>query len=123
MLICKIPKQRSTGNHKYFHIFQLVVAKSGSRRVSVDASVAKLESQLIGERVRVAVTLGERQAIVIPSDYITVRSGIDYVSLKQGDDKTIEVPVQRGALIALADMENGIEILSGLKPGDVLVKP
>ena len=104
-------------------VIQQIYPLVSTGRVSVDASVAKLESQLIGERVRVAVTLGERQAIVIPSDYITVRSGIDYVSLKQGDDKTIEVPVQRGALIALADMENGIEILSGLKPGDVLVKP
>ena len=60
---------------------------------------------------------------MIPSDYITVRSGIDYVSLKQDSDKTIDVPVQRGAPVVLPDMDNGIEILSGLKPGDVLVKP
>ena len=104
-------------------VIQQIYPLVSTGRVSVDASVAKLESQLIGERVRVAVTLGERQAIVIPSDYITVRSGIDYVSLKQDGDNTIEVPVQRGVPIALPDMANGIEILSGLKPGDVLVKP
>jgi len=104
-------------------VIQQIYPLVSTGRVSVDASVAKLDTQLIGERVRVAVTLGERQAIVIPNDYITVRSGIDYVSLKQDGDKTIEVPVQRGVPIPLADMENGIEILSGLKPGDVLVKP
>jgi RND family efflux transporter MFP subunit len=104
-------------------VIQQIYPLVSTGRVSVDASVAKLDTQLIGERVRVAVTLGERQAIVIPSDYITVRSGIDYVSLKQDGDKTIDVPVQRGAPVVLPDMDNGIEILSGLKPGDVLVKP
>ncbi len=73
-------------------VIQQIYPLVSTGRVSVDASVAKLETQLIGERVRVAVTLGERQAIVIPSDYITVRSGIDYVSLKQDGDKTIDVP-------------------------------
>ena len=92
-------------------------------RVSVDATVAELNTQLIGERVRVAVTLGERDAIVIPSDFVTVRSGIDYVTLLREGDRTIEVPIQRGAPIRLPDMDNGLEILSGLRPGDVLVKP
>lgn len=92
-------------------------------RVSVDATVAKLDTQFIGERVRVAVTLGQRDAIVIPADYVIVRSGIDYVNLKRPGGKTIDVPVQRGAPIALPDLPNGLEILSGLKSGDVLVKP
>jgi RND family efflux transporter MFP subunit len=92
-------------------------------RVSVDASVAKLDTQFIGERVRVAVTLGQRDAIVIPAGYVIVRSGIDYVKLQRPGDKTIDVPVQRGTPIALADVPNGLEILSGLKSGDVLVKP
>jgi len=92
-------------------------------RVSVDATVAKLATQFIGERVRVAVTLGQRDAIVIPADYVIVRSGIDYVNLKRPGGKTIDVPVQRGTPIALPDLPNGLEILSGLRSGDVLVKP
>lgn len=104
-------------------VIQQIYPLVSTGRVSVDATVAKLDSQLIGERVRVAVTLGQRDAIVIPADYVIVRSGIDYVKLSRGDDKTIDVPIQRGAPIALPDVKDGLEILSGLKSGDVLVKP
>jgi RND family efflux transporter MFP subunit len=104
-------------------VIQQIYPLVSTGRVSVDATVAKLDSQFIGERVRVAVTLGQRDAIVIPSDYVIVRSGIDYVKLSRGGDTAINVPIQRGAPISLPDVENGLEILSGLKSGDVLVKP
>lgn len=102
-------------------VIQQIYPMVSTGRVSVDAAVAKLENQLIGERVRVAVTLGQRRAIVIPADYVTVRTGIDYVTL-QREGGAIEVPVQRGPQISTADIPNGLEILSGLQSGDVLVK-
>jgi hypothetical protein len=59
---------------------------------------------------------------VIPSTYVTTRFGIDYVLLRQAD-RPISVPVQRGRDLPTSDLSNGLEILSGIRAGDVLVQP
>jgi hypothetical protein len=53
----------------------------------------------------------------VPEDYVATRFGLDYVKVRDVS-KTLEVPVQRGQM-----MTEGFEILSGLKDGDVLVRP
>jgi hypothetical protein len=68
------------------------------------------------------VSGGERTAIVIPSGFVTTRFGVDYVRLAE-NGRTIEVPVQRGRELPRPDMPDGLEILSGLKAGDQLVRP
>ncbi len=83
-------------------------------RVVADVAVAGLGDFFVGERTRVWVTTERRAAIVVPQDYIIWRFGIAYARLKDGT----EVVVQPGAA-----HPDGIEVLSGLKPGDVLVKP
>ncbi len=60
--------------------------------------------------------------MVIPADYVTTRFGIDYVQLRQAHG-TISVPVQRGRVRPTPELPNGLEILSGIRAGDVLVKP
>jgi hypothetical protein len=72
--------------------------------------------------VRVAVATGERRAIVVPQVYVTTRFGVDYVSLA-GKAGPLDIPVQRGQAIAVEGIIDGVEILSGLKPGDVLQRP
>ena len=84
-------------------------------RVRADAEVADLGSYFVGQRVRVMVSTGVHQGFVIPPTYISIRSGIDYVQLKQPHG-SISVPVQRGESVA-----EGVEIISGLKAGDVLL--
>ena len=84
-------------------------------RVQADAAVADLGSYFVGQRVRVDVSVGTHQGFVIPLSFITTLAGIDYVSLKQGQD-IIRVPVQRGSVF-----QDGIEIVSGLQQGDVLI--
>ena len=64
---------------------------------------------------------GERLAIVIPDRYIDTRYGADYVRLSRKGGATIEAPVQRGARVPLEDMPDGVEILSGLRTGDVIL--
>ena len=54
---------------------------------------------------------------------VTTRFGIDYVRLRSAKGATVSVPVQRGRELPSADMPDGIEILSGLRAGDVLVQP
>lgn len=90
-------------------------------RVIVDLEAKGLDNTFVGERVRVLIATGTRPAIVVPRDLVTTRFGVDYVRLvvKAG---TLDIPVQRGQAISLPDLGDGVEILSGLKDGDVLVR-
>ncbi len=83
-------------------------------RVEADVTVAGLGDYFVGERTRVWVSAGSRMALVVPPEYIFRRFGISYAKLKDGT----EVVVQPGQVL-----RSGLEILSGLRDGDVLVKP
>jgi RND family efflux transporter MFP subunit len=90
-------------------------------RVLADAEVEGLGDFFVGERVRVWVGAGSRAAYIVPADYVATRFGVDYVRVRQGEE-TVDVVVQRGSR-AVVDGVEGIEILSGLADGDVLVRP
>lgn len=83
-------------------------------RVVADIEVDGLGDYFVGERVRVYVSTGARQTFVLPEDFVYRRHGLSYVRLADGG----EVVVQPGLPVA-----GGIEILSGLRDGDVVVKP
>ena len=51
------------------------------------------------------------------------RFGIDYARVGKDAKTAIDVPVQRGREQPRPDMPDALEILSGLKAGDVLVRP
>ncbi len=91
-------------------------------RVTIDLEAKMLGSAFVGARVRVLVAVGERRAIVVPQAYVMTRFGVDYVSLavKSG---ALDIPVQRGQPMSIAGTAEGVEILSGLKAGDVLLRP
>lgn len=91
-------------------------------RVIADAIVAGLGDYFVGRRIRVWVSGGARPAIVIPVNYVTTRFGVDYVKIYK-DGALIDVPVQRGRDLPRPDMPDGLEILSGLRAGDQLVRP
>lgn len=80
-------------------------------RVVADVEVEGLGTYFVGERVRVSVAAGQRRGFVVPPEFVTRRFGLDLAQLKDGP----EVVVQTGART-----ETGIEILSGLRAGDVL---
>ncbi len=89
-------------------------------RVTADLDASDMRGDFVGARVRVLVPTGQRQAFVIPANYIVTRFGVDYVRLaRQGG--AIEAPVQRGAALPLETMPNGVEILSGLRNGDQIL--
>ncbi|WP_119388228.1 efflux RND transporter periplasmic adaptor subunit [Taklimakanibacter lacteus] len=100
----------------------LVYPQIEDGRVMADAVVAGLGDYFVSERLRVWISGGERLAIVIPASFVTTRFGVDYVRLRQGE-AMIDVPVQRGRDLPRPDMPDGVEILSGLRPGDELVQP
>ncbi|WP_162176940.1 efflux RND transporter periplasmic adaptor subunit [Hyphomonas chukchiensis] len=80
-----------------------------------DATVQGGLDGLVGERVDVLVSVGERRAIRVPDKYVSTRFGVDFVRVKVGD-RFVEAPV------AIAGPSQGgeIEILSGLRIGDVI---
>ncbi len=91
-------------------------------RVIADARVQGLGEYFVGDRLRVWVSGGSRPAFVIPASYVKTRFGIDYVQLVQAG-RTIDVPVQRGRELSLPSLPDGLEILSGIRAGDQLVRP
>jgi RND family efflux transporter MFP subunit len=92
----------------------LVYPELQQGQVVADAEVAGLGDFFVGERVAVTIPADRRSAIVIPRDLLVAGPGIDMVRVEGRG----LVPVQRGPAIG-----DGIEILSGLAAGDVLVRP
>ena len=92
----------------------LVYPRMDQGRVVADVTVEGLGDYFVGERTTVYVATGSREAFVVPANFLLQRFGLSYVRLKDGT----EVVVQTGQAVT-----DGIEILSGLKDGDVLVSP
>ena len=89
-------------------------------RITADLDAPGLDTAFIGARVRVLVPVGQRRAIVVPASYIDTRYGADYVRLSRAN-AAIDVPIQRGGALPAPDMPDGVEVLSGLRDGDVIV--
>ncbi|MDI1346720.1 MAG: efflux RND transporter periplasmic adaptor subunit [Pseudolabrys sp.] len=106
-----------------FGTIQLVYPQIEEGRVIADAAVAGLGDYFVGERIRVWVSAGERSSIIVPAAFISTRFGIDYARVGKDAQTAIDVPVQRGRDQPRPDMPDALEILSGLKAGDILVKP
>jgi multidrug efflux system membrane fusion protein len=93
---------------------RLVYPQIDQGRVIADAEVDGLGDFFVGERTRVYVATGKRDALVVPADVVYRRYGVSYVKLKDGT----EVVVQLGLPV-----DGGVEVLSGLNEGDLAVKP
>jgi RND family efflux transporter MFP subunit len=95
-------------------LVRLVYPQITGGRVTADVEVKDLGDYFVGERTRVWISTGRRDTIVIPESYIINRFGLTFVRLKSG----AEVVVQTGQTLS-----QGVEVLSGLHDGDVLVTP
>ena len=100
----------------------LVYPRIEEGRVVADAAVPDLPDYFVGARIRVWIAAGTRTALIVPEDFLITRFGLDTVRLRH-DGGPVEVPVQRGQPHPTPQMPDGIEILSGLHAGDVLVRP
>jgi hypothetical protein len=101
----------------------LVYPQIADGRVRADATVPGVGRYFVGQRIRVWVAAGERMSYVIPGALVRSRFGLSYVERRGDGGTTIEVPVQRGRDTPTPEMPDGVEILSGLQPGDVLIAP
>jgi RND family efflux transporter MFP subunit len=100
----------------------LVYPQIEDGRVVADAAVGGLGDYFVGQRIRVWISAGQRISTIVPSSFIVTRFGIDYARVRNAG-RIIDVPVQRGRELPRPDMPDALEILSGLRPGDVLVRP
>lgn len=100
-----------------------VYPKIENGRVVADAEAPGLGDYFVGERVRVWISGGARKAFIVPSRYVVTRSGIDRVKVQAADGATMDVPVQPGRPAPQEAFPDGVEILSGLREGDILVTP
>ena len=87
-------------------------------RVIADVKVSGLGNYFVGERTRVHVATGSRRIIAAPGKYFYQRYGVTFAKLKTGGEVTLRLglPVRSG-------QGSEIEVLSGLKAGDILVTP
>jgi multidrug efflux pump subunit AcrA (membrane-fusion protein) len=106
-----------------FGKISLVYPQIEDGRVVADATVEGLGDYFVNERIRVWIAAGDRAAFVIPARFITTRFGIDYARIRSSANVDTDVPVQRGRPAPNQDMPDGIEILSGLRTSDRLVRP
>lgn len=106
-----------------FGTITLVYPHIEEGRVVADARVEGLGDYFVNRRIRVWIAAGTREAFVIPERYISTRFGIDYVKVRGAGGAATDVPVQRGRAAPRKDMPDGIEILSGLRTSDRLVRP
>ena len=96
-------------------ITQIYPSVTGGQ-ATADVSAPGLPQDLIGQRVRAQIKLGERQALVLPRAYIVTRFGVDYARVVRTDNTVSETPIQTTAGPTAAT----VEVLAGLRAGDVL---
>jgi RND family efflux transporter MFP subunit len=101
----------------------LVYPQIEDGRVVADATVKGLGDYFVARRIRVWISGGARDAFIVPATFVTTRFGVDYVRLARDGGAPLNVPVQRGRPHPTPDMPDGLEILSGIKAGDQLVRP
>jgi RND family efflux transporter MFP subunit len=106
-----------------FGTIGLVYPQIEDGHVVADATVAGLSDYFVGERIRVWISAGQRTSVLVPASFILTRFGIDYARMRSHAGALIDVPLQRGRPLPRPEMPDALEILSGLKAGDVLVRP
>lgn len=88
-------------------------------RVVADVEVEGLSDAFVDARVLVRLPVAERPALLIPAEAVISHSGLDFVTVKDG-----EAGHSRAVVIGQTHMQDGramVEILSGLTVGDTVV--
>ena len=85
-------------------------------RITADATVPGLGTQLVGRQVTARLAIGTREAVIVPRKFVASRFGTDQVTILTREGQALVVPVQTAPL-----PDGRVEILSGVNRGDVLL--
>jgi RND family efflux transporter MFP subunit len=86
-------------------------------RVIADVEVDGLPTDFVDRRVLVRLPVGSREALMVPTDAVVSRSGLDFVTLAGGEGE-----VERSVVLGITDGDL-VEVVSGLVSGDTVVAP
>lgn len=100
-----------TGQAAILKIYPAVIAG----QVEIDLATDGVGERFVGARTTVLLPVGTRTGILVPPSYVRNRAGADYARLLRGG-MVMDVPVQLGAR-----RPDGVEVLTGLVAGDVIV--
>ena len=84
-----------------------------------DVEIDGLPDRHVGTRMLVSLPVGDREALLVPQDSITNRSGLDFVGIQTAKGVALRSIVPGGTHLL-----NGVpmvEVISGLRVGDVVV--
>jgi len=90
-------------------------------RVIADVEVAGIGDYFVNERTLVSIPVGKRRVLAVPSDAVRTIHGVDYVRVATAGGQ-IDVAVILGETFGDGG-ERRVEILSGLRDGDRVVRP
>ncbi len=93
---------------------RLVYPKLDHGRIIADIDVAGLGDYFVGERVRAYVPTSQRETYVVPPNFVFRRFGVYFVSVKTIGEVVVQVS---------NETPQGVEVLSGIHTGDILVAP
>ncbi|EPX78825.1 efflux transporter, RND family, MFP subunit [Salipiger mucosus DSM 16094] len=88
-------------------------------RVQADVEVEGLDDAFVGRRVPVRLPVGTREAVLVPEAALSRAGGLDFVTVETPDG-----PLRRTVVPGAGVTRDGTEwreILTGLRPGDVVV--
>ncbi len=85
-----------------------------------DVEVKGLRTEFVDARVLVRLPVATSASVVVPSDAVISRMGLDFVTVVGADGAPVARTVVLGATHDLAG-EAVIEVLSGLNGGETLV--
>jgi RND family efflux transporter MFP subunit len=86
-------------------------------RVIADVSVPALDDAFVDARVPVRLPIGEREALLVPTDAVSRRFGLDFLTV-EGAERVVVL----GGRHELDGMAM-VEVLSGLAAGETVVRP
>ncbi|RKT32085.1 RND family efflux transporter MFP subunit [Roseovarius halotolerans] len=88
-------------------------------RVIADVEVEGLSARFVDARVLVRLPVGEHQALMVPKDALITRAGLDFLNVAHEGDTVLRSVVP--GPVHDVDGAAMVEILTGLRPGDVVV--
>jgi multidrug efflux pump subunit AcrA (membrane-fusion protein) len=120
--VVRVDRRDLGGAGAAFATISLVYPLIEDGRVLADASAPGIGDYFVGQRVRVWIAVGKRWSYRIPAGFVVTLDGLSYVR-RVFEGRTFDSPIQLGRDLPSPTMPDGVEVLSGLHPGDVLVHP